>query len=82
MCCRRMMRSWRLLLRSWRATASRDWARSGFQVGVVAIFATVSQQAIRNVALGVYRHLHALDHAFHLDRNVGQLSRALDRSGR
>ena len=52
---------------------------SGFQEARNAIFATVSQQAIRNVALGVYRHLHALDHAFHLDRNVGQLSRTVDR---
>ena len=42
----------------------------------------MSQQAIRNVALGVFRHLHALDHAFHLDRNVGQLSRTVDRGAR
>jgi ABC-type transport system involved in Fe-S cluster assembly fused permease/ATPase subunit len=55
---------------------------SGFQEARNAIFATVSQQAIRNVALGVYRHLHALDHAFHLDRNVGQLSRTVDRGAR
>ena len=65
--------------RCWQATASRDWA-SGFPEAD-AIFATVSQQAIRNVALESTPPAR-LDHAFHLDRNVGQLSRTVDRGAR
>lgn len=46
------------------------------------IFARVSQRAIRNVALGVYKHLNSLPLQFHLDRNTGSLSRVLDRGSR
>ncbi|KAJ8613956.1 hypothetical protein CTAYLR_008790 [Chrysophaeum taylorii] len=46
------------------------------------VFATVAQKAIRNVALGVFRHLNALPLQFHLDRNTGQLSRVIDRGSR
>ena len=44
-----------------------------------AIFAKVGQRAARRVALEVFRHLHTLALAFHLDRRTGGLSRALDR---
>ena len=44
-----------------------------------AIFAPVSQRAIRNIALQVFRHLHALSLRFHLERQTGGLSRVIER---
>jgi len=44
-----------------------------------ALFAKVAQRAIRRVALQVFRHLHALSLAFHLDRQTGGLSRTIER---
>ena len=44
-----------------------------------AIFAKVGQRAIRNVALNVFRHLHKLSLRFHLERQTGGLSRAIER---
>ncbi|UYN94175.1 MAG: ABC transporter ATP-binding protein/permease [Enhydrobacter sp.] len=44
-----------------------------------AIFAPVSQRAIRNLALEVFRHLHALSLRFHLERQTGGLSRVIER---
>ncbi|MEM7406119.1 MAG: ABC transporter ATP-binding protein/permease [Pseudomonadota bacterium] len=44
-----------------------------------AIFAKVGQRAIRVVALQVFEHLHALSLRFHLDRQTGGLSRAIER---
>ncbi|MDP2699590.1 ABC transporter ATP-binding protein/permease [Thalassospira sp.] len=44
-----------------------------------AVFAKVAQRAIRNAALGVFTHLHALSMRFHLDRQMGGLSRAIER---
>jgi ATP-binding cassette subfamily B protein len=44
-----------------------------------AIFQKVSQRAIRRIALGVFRHLHSLSLKFHLDRQTGGLSRAIQR---
>ncbi len=44
-----------------------------------AVFAKVGQHALRTVALEVFRHLHALSLAFHLDRRTGGLSRAIER---
>jgi ATP-binding cassette subfamily B protein len=44
-----------------------------------AIFQKVSQRAIRRVALAVFRHLHGLSLKFHLDRQTGGLSRAIQR---
>src|SRR5262245_43414697 len=43
------------------------------------VFAPVSQRAIRNLALEVFRHLHALSLRFHLERQTGGLSRAIER---
>ncbi len=43
------------------------------------VFAKVQARAIRNVALGVFRHLHALSLRFHIDRQTGGLSRAIER---
>ncbi len=44
-----------------------------------AIFARVSQNAIRTVALRTFRHLHALSLRFHLERQTGGLSRVIER---
>lgn len=44
-----------------------------------AIFASVAQKAIRRVAGNVFTHLLNLDLSFHLSRQTGGLSRAIDR---
>jgi ATP-binding cassette subfamily B protein len=44
-----------------------------------AVFAKVAQRAIRQVALKTFRHLHALSLSFHLARQTGGLSRAIER---
>jgi ATP-binding cassette subfamily B protein len=44
-----------------------------------AVFAKVGQRAIRAVALTTFQHLHALALRFHLDRQTGGLSRAIER---
>jgi ATP-binding cassette subfamily B protein len=51
----------------------------GFNEARNAIFQKVSQRAIRQVALSVFRHLHSLSLRFHLDRQTGGLSRAIQR---
>ena len=43
------------------------------------VFAKVGQRAIRAIALRVFRHLHGLALRFHLDRQTGGLSRAIER---
>src|SRR3990172_4737662 len=42
------------------------------------VFVRVVQRAIRRVALGVFRHLHSLSLRFHLDRQTGGMTRAID----
>ncbi|KAK3044407.1 Iron-sulfur clusters transporter atm1, mitochondrial, partial [Coniosporium uncinatum] len=44
-----------------------------------AVFASVAQKAIRGVACSVYSHLLRLDLNFHLSRQTGGLTRAIDR---
>src|SRR5262249_3717142 len=44
-----------------------------------ALFAKVAQRAIRTVGLQTFRHLHALSLRFHLDRQTGGMSRAIER---
>jgi ATP-binding cassette subfamily B protein len=44
-----------------------------------AIFAKVGHRAMRKVALATFRHLHALSLRFHLERQTGGLSRAIER---
>ncbi|KAK6357261.1 Iron-sulfur clusters transporter atm1, mitochondrial [Orbilia javanica] len=44
-----------------------------------AVFATVAQTAIRRVARDVFNHLLRLDLNFHLTRQTGGLTRAIDR---
>ncbi len=44
-----------------------------------AVFAKVAQRAIRNVSIKTFRHLHKLALRFHLERQTGGLSRAIER---
>jgi len=44
-----------------------------------ALFIFVGQNGIRTVALDTFRHLHQLSLRFHLDRQTGGLSRAIER---
>ncbi|GDX60653.1 metal ABC transporter permease [Nitrosomonadaceae bacterium] len=47
-----------------------------------AVFAKVTQRAIRRVALKVFGHLHALSLRFHLERQTGGVSRDIERGTR
>jgi len=47
-----------------------------------AIFAKVTQGAIRSIATQVFRHLHDLSLRFHLDRKTGGVSRDIERGTR
>lgn len=46
------------------------------------IFSPVAQQAIRQVATQTFLHLHAMDLNWHLSRQTGGISRAVDRGTR
>lgn len=43
------------------------------------LFGKVTERAIRRIGLKVFRHLHALELGFHLERQTGGLSRDIDR---
>ena len=47
-----------------------------------ALFAKVTQNAVRKVALQVFEHLHALSLSFHLARQTGGVSRDIERGTR
>ncbi|XP_052239792.1 iron-sulfur clusters transporter ABCB7, mitochondrial-like [Dreissena polymorpha] len=47
-----------------------------------AVIAKVSQDSMRRVAKSVFQHLHNLDLSFHLSRQTGALSKAIDRGNR
>ena len=44
-----------------------------------ALFAAVQQRAVRKVAVETFVHMHNLSLRFHLDRQTGGMSRAIDR---
>lgn len=46
------------------------------------VFARVTQQAVRRIALKVFEHLHALSMRFHLERQTGGLTRDIERGTR
>lgn len=46
------------------------------------LFARVTQRAVRQVALEVFNHLHALSLRFHLERQTGGISRDIERGTR
>ena len=54
-------------------------ASAGFAEMRDAVFAAVQQRTIRKVALQSFQHLHRLSLRFHLDRQTGGLSRAMER---
>jgi len=43
------------------------------------LFGRVTERAIRRIGLNVFKHLHSLDVAFHLNRQTGGISRDIDR---
>jgi len=46
------------------------------------LFARVTQRAVRQVSLEVFRHLHSLSLRFHLERQTGGVSRDIERGSR
>jgi ATP-binding cassette, subfamily B, heavy metal transporter len=46
------------------------------------VFVKVTQRAMRNIALKVFRHLHSLSLRFHLDRQTGGVTRDIERGTR
>ncbi len=60
-------------------------ARLGQQVFAEAkqyLFAKVAQRAVRGAALHAFRYLHKLSLQFHLDRQTGGMTRAIDRGAK
>jgi ATP-binding cassette subfamily B protein len=51
----------------------------GFGELRTAVFAKVTQRAVRRLALSAFRHVHGLALRFHLERRTGGLSRAIER---
>ena len=47
-----------------------------------AVFVKVGQNALRNIALSTFRHLHNLSLNFHMERRTGGLSRVIERGTR
>ncbi len=54
-------------------------ASAGFGELRDAVFAAVQQRTTRRVALDTFRHMHGLSLRFHLDRQTGGVSRAIER---
>jgi len=46
------------------------------------VFTRANQRAVRRISLAVFRHLHDMDLAFHLERQTGGLSRDIERGAR
>ncbi|WP_116139347.1 ABCB family ABC transporter ATP-binding protein/permease [Trinickia diaoshuihuensis] len=46
------------------------------------LFSKVTESAVRQIALKVFRHLHSLSLRFHLDRQTGGMSRDIERGTR
>ncbi len=60
-------------------------SRLGQQVFAEAkqyLFAAVAQRAVRGGAMAAFQHLHKLSLQFHLDRQTGGLTRAIDRGAK
>jgi len=55
---------------------------SFFREATSAVFAHVSQYAIRRFGRKTFDHVHSLDLSYHLNRNTGALSRVLERGSR
>ncbi len=46
------------------------------------LFARVTQRAVRNISLSIFRHVHALSLRFHLNRQTGGMTRDIERGTR
>ena len=46
------------------------------------VFARVAQRAVRGAALQAFKHMHSLSLTFHLNRQTGGLTRAIDRGAK
>ena len=46
------------------------------------VFARVAQKAVRGAALKAFKHMHSLSLTFHLNRQTGGLTRAIDRGAK
>ena len=60
-------------------------ARLGQQVFAEAkqyLFAKVAQRAVRGAAMAAFRYLHGLSLQFHMDRQTGGMTRAIDRGAK
>ncbi len=55
---------------------------AGFNELRNAVFAKVAQNSIRTIAKKAFLHLHKLDLSFHLSKQTGALSKAIDRGTR
>ncbi|HEY3909493.1 MAG TPA: ABC transporter ATP-binding protein/permease [Stellaceae bacterium] len=51
----------------------------GFNQLRSAVFAPVTQRAVRRLSLAAFRHVHSLALRFHLERRTGGLARAIER---
>ncbi|MBS3962458.1 MAG: ABC transporter ATP-binding protein/permease [Sandarakinorhabdus sp.] len=65
------------------------WAYAAARFGAVlfdnlrnAIFERVGQEATRELAVAVFRHLHRLPLQFHLERKTGSLARTIERGAK
>lgn len=55
---------------------------AGFNELRNAVFSRVAQHSVRSIARNIFLHLHSLDLSFHLSRQTGGLSKAIDRGTR
>src|SRR6056300_127492 len=53
-----------------------------FDEGSEYVFVRVAQKAVHNAALKTFQHLHSLSLKFHLDRQTGGLTRAIERGAK
>ena len=53
-----------------------------FSEGKEYLFSRVAQRAVRGAAMTAFRHLHLLSMRFHLDRQTGGLTRAIERGAK
>ena len=69
----------------WFVIASYALARLGqvfFDEAKEFVFARVAQRAVRGAALKAFKHMHSLSLTFHLNRQTGGLTRAIDRGAK
>tara|TARA_B110000971_G_scaffold32845_1_gene30421 strand:+ start:734 stop:2530 length:1797 start_codon:yes stop_codon:yes gene_type:complete len=69
----------------WAVIGSYALARLGqvfFDEAKEFVFARVAQRAVRGAALQAFKHMHSLSLTFHLNRQTGGLTRAIDRGAK